>query len=79
MIAVLAQHIIDDFFVRVTNILHHAIADVPADPVREKGQSAVDYSASVLAAMIKSFLWRPSILCVHQLIVTFPHSVKMSG
>jgi len=42
MIAVLAQHIIDDFFVRVTNILHHAIADVPADPVREKGQSAVD-------------------------------------
>src|SRR5918992_4728059 len=36
-------------------------------------------SSSVLAAMMKSFWCRPPILCVHQVTVTFPHSVNSAG
>ena len=36
-------------------------------------------SASVLAAMMKSFRCRPRILCVYQVTVTFPHSVSKAG
>jgi hypothetical protein len=36
-------------------------------------------SRSVFAAMMKSLRCRPRILCVHQLTVTLPHSVRMAG
>ena len=36
-------------------------------------------SWSVFAAMMKSFLWRPRILWVHQVTVTLPHSVRSAG
>ena len=36
-------------------------------------------SSSVLADMMKSFRWSPSILWVHQVTVTLPHSVKRAG
>ncbi len=40
---------------------------------------AEEERASVLAAMMKSFLWRPRILWVHQVTVTLPHSVRRAG
>ncbi len=36
-------------------------------------------SASVFAAMMKSFRWSPRILWVHQVTVTRPHSVSRAG
>src|SRR5881296_605301 len=36
-------------------------------------------SASVFAAMMKSFRWSPRILWVHQVTVTRPHSVRRAG
>src|SRR5262245_57012895 len=36
-------------------------------------------SASVFAAMTKSFRWSPRILWVHQVTVTCPHSVSRAG
>jgi hypothetical protein len=41
----------------------------PASPTRR----------SVLAAMTKSFRWRPPMACVHQPTVTRPHSTRSSG
>ena len=38
-----------------------------------------EYSSSVFAAMMKSFLCKPPILWVHQFNVTLPHSVMISG
>ena len=37
------------------------------------------YRLSILLANIKSFLWRPFILCVHKVNFTFPQERYMSG